>query len=291
MTGIDISGVQPDDVPGNWDFVVVKLSEGHATPNHRVDAQWSNARRTARGFYHYARPALSSGADQANFFADEALARGFRPGVDIWQLDAEDGENAGVTDWRQFIIDFMGVALARLGRRGFLYAGQPFLYAHGCVDLPYKYLWWLPDYGPNTSATDHGVPAGLPVVIHQFTSFGGLDQNRIVNQMAYAQPGPVVVPPPKVKAMYSPALNISVAAALVIPELDTAFVVQPDGSMFCFGPHGVRGMNGHKDFVGRQATELVRPNPAEKAAGKVVVILDASTPKARYALPTPFVAA
>lgn len=287
MTGIDISAVQADDVPGDWEFVVVKISEGRSTPNFRFDAQWAHASRTTRGVYHYARPALSDGATQAHFFCDQALAHGFAPDKDIWQLDAEDGENAGVTTWRTFIIDFMAVALARLGKRGFLYAGLPFLYAHACMDLPFHYLHWLPDYGRN-DGIDHGCPPADPVVLHQFTS-KPLDQNNIVNRLAYAQPGPVIVHPPKVKAMFSPALEISVAAAIVIDK--TAYIAQPDGSLFCFGPDVIRGMNGHRDFVGRQVSELVRPNAAEVAAGKIVTILDASTPPARYALPTPFVAA
>src|SRR5258706_5073474 len=149
--GIDISGVQDDDVPGDWEFIVVKLSEGLRLPHKRVDAQWAHAARTTRGFYHYATPNTSPGAVQAVFFAQQALARGFKPGVNIWQLDAENGLNAGVTNqqWRDFINAFMGVATQLLGKRGFMYAGWPFLVEHGLTDLPYKFMWWLPDYGSN----------------------------------------------------------------------------------------------------------------------------------------------
>jgi hypothetical protein len=288
MVGIDISGFQPDDVPGPWEFVVVKLSEGSGTPNPRFDAQWQAAKRTTRGVYHYARPALSGGARQANFFADKALAAGFRPGTDLWQLDAEDGLNEGVGNWHQFITDFMAVALERLGHRGFLYAGWPFLVAHRCTDLPAKFKWWLPDYGPDNGQYHEPSPA-VPmnlVVIHQFTSHP-MDQNRVINQTAYAFAAPTPPPkPPKEKLVpqYRPAF-VCAGVLQDTPQSPARAGVQPDGAVFVWdaklGYHG--GANGKDYFRGHEAAELVHPNAAEKAAGKVYVILD--TMGHRYAFP------
>lgn len=287
MTGIDISGVQPDDIPGPWEFVVVKLSEGTGMPNPRFTAQWQAAKRTTRGVYHYARPAKSSDSVQANFFANEALARGFKPGVDIWQLDAEDGLNAGVGNWREFITEFMAVALARLGRRGFLYAGWPFLQAHGCADLPGKFMWWLPDYNRNDGSY-HEPSSAAPkqfVVIHQFTSIP-LDQNRVLNPDAYGFQAPPAPQPPKEKLVpqYRPAF-VCAAVLQDTPTSPARAGVQPDGAVFVWdanlGYHG--GANGKDYFKGHEAAALVYPNAEEKAAGKVYVILD--TQKDRYAYP------
>ncbi len=207
MVGIDISGFQPDDVPGQWDFIVVKSTEGMRVVNPRVDNQWANAARTTRGLYHYARPGISDGGSQATVFAADALARGFVPGQDMWQLDAEDGGNDGVGNWGQFIDQFMAVALVKLGARGFLYAGWPFVQAHGLQGHIQRYKWWLPAYGRNDGNVNPyapGTPSNL-VVIHQFTSAGGLDQNRIVDAVAYqasSVPPPPAPLPVKVKPMH-----------------------------------------------------------------------------------------
>lgn len=295
--GIDVSGVQADAVPGDWAFVVVKSSEGTSFPNHRLDAQWANAGHApARGLYHYARPGKSSGGAQAAVFVADALARGFRPGRDIFQLDCENGENEGVDSatWRTFIGDFMGLAQAKLGGRSFLYAGWPFVVEHGIGDFLFKYKWWLPDYGRNTAPVNNGfndVPANVRplVIIHQFTSAGGLDLNQIVNPFVFGgtpvpnpAPQPTPVPVQKVKPMYSPALTIHVAAALYVPAAKTFYQVQPDGALFCFGPKQVRGLNGNPNFVGREAAQLELVTPAEKTAGKTLAIID--TAKERYAL-------
>lgn len=262
MPGIDISADQGDDVPGHWEFIVVKLSEGERVPNFRLGAQWRNAARTTRGVYHYARPALSSGTVQANYFCDQALAIGFHPGVDIWQLDAEAGENDGLSGatWRRFITDFMAVATARLGRRGFLYAGWPFLVGFGLTDLPFKFMWWLPDYGPDNSAVDHGLddlPAAVRglVVIHQFTSFGNLDQNKIINELAYAQP--TIAPGGKtVDFRFNPPID-TLVDALVTSE--GAWGLTADGGIFTFSGQFHGAPNGQAYFAGRLAARLVVP--------------------------------
>lgn len=256
--GIDISGVQPRDVPGDWKFIVVKVSEGLGMPNHLFDQQWAAAARTTRGGYHYARPLVSRGSDQGNYFSNMLIQRGFQPGRDIWQLDAEDGENDGVsgTTWRVFIDDFMAAATARLGRRGFLYAGLPFLQSHGLTDLPYKYMWWLPDYGRNDGA-DHGYSTTLPVVIHQFSSAGSLDQNKIINQLAYNQaPVPNPAPGGNVQPRFNPPTH-NLVDALVTPS--GAWGLAADGSVYTFAGFFQGAAVGRSWFSGHLAARIVVP--------------------------------
>lgn len=267
MTGIDISGVQGDDVPGAWEFIVVKSSEGMGFPNPRLSAQWANAKRTTRGLYHYARPLKSTGTVQAQLFANDALARGFKPGVDIWQLDAEAGENeqASGTTWRVFIDDFMRTATNMLGRRGFMYAGWPFLVEHGLTDLPYRYMWWLPDYGRN-DGQDHGMAAGVPtglVVIHQFTSVPSLDQNHVLNPLAYQQlpPTPEVLVQPE----YSPALNmLPWTAAWHNPDGSVRAAVAANGDVYAFGVPFRPWPNQHKDLANMGPINSIGPLPGDK---------------------------
>lgn len=198
--GIDISHFQPADVPGDWLFIVVKLTEGMGNPHAAFDAQWANAARTMRGVYHYARPAASDGARQANWFCDTALAKGFLPGTDIWLLDVEGLGNETVTgqQWAVFVDTFMPVALRRLGSIGFLYVGA-FFQSELAVART-RYNWWCPAYG-NNDGTVHPLPPGINPVIHQYTSFAGLDRNRIVDvtrwEMITARPMPVPVPVPQ----------------------------------------------------------------------------------------------
>lgn len=215
MTGIDISGFQPDNVPGPWEFIVVKTTEGTSVVNPRADAQWLYASRTTRGLYTYARPGKGSAPVQAQAFIRDALARGFRPGVDIWQLDAEAGGNESVSPqtWQAYVDAFMLVTLAQLGPRGFLYAGWPFVQTYGLQGHVQRYKWWLPAYGRNDGNVNP-YPPGTPeqlVVIHQFSSHGGLDQNRVVDSARYGAsappapaPKPKPVPPAKVKPMHKP---------------------------------------------------------------------------------------
>lgn len=195
--GIDIADFQPDQVPGDWLFVVLKTTQGIHVANEKAAEQWAFAAQFPyRGLYHYATPLdsaeagmASSGAIQANYFADDALARGFRPGVDMWQLDVESELNEQVTpeDWAEFVPAFMAVAVKRLGIFGFQYG--PVFYGAG--------YYWYPNYGPN-DGLDHGVPAGIPAVLHQYTSAGNLDQNHVANavtwqNLTHPAPSPAVI--------------------------------------------------------------------------------------------------
>ncbi len=244
--------------------------------------QWHNAARTTRGTYHYARPALGGGVAQANFFADQSLKLGFKPGTDLWQLDAEDGLNSGVGNWGDYINAFMSTATQRLGVRGFLYAGWYFVTGHGLQAHIAKYKWWLPAYGSNDGGV-HSFPQGVPsnlVVIHQFTSKGNLDQNRVVDQARYSEGS---TPPPvpwKVQPMYNPPL--SVAAVLKDPAGHVVGGVSPDGHIFAWGipfNHDNPSKSqpfGNSYWAGRQAATLEWPNDKEKAAGRHYTVIATS---------------
>jgi hypothetical protein len=252
MVGIDISGFQPDNVEGSWDFIVVKSTQGtEGVVNPKVGAQWANAARTTRGLYHYARPAESSGAMQADLFADDALARGFRPNIDMWQLDAEDGLNAGVSNaqWQTFVSSFMDRALARLGSRGFVYMGWYFVLGHGLQPHINKYKWWLPAYGPDDGGV-HDYPPGVPanlVVIQQYTDQGGVDKN-VIKDLGRYLPTPTPPPPPappKVRPTYMPALQLPPIVSACACPTGGAWLLGADGGVFGFGgapfkgcPHG-----------------------------------------------------
>lgn len=208
MVGIDISGVQATTVLGTWEFVVVKLTEGLRVVNPLAGEQWVFAHTAPRrGFYHYARPGISNGTTQARLFAVQCLARGFRPGVDMWQLDAEGmlNETVDAASWRAFIDSFMLTAVALLGPAGFLYIGWPFYRQQYGADLAAltRWPWWDPDYGQHNDGNVHPISPGAPaslVVIHQYTSAGGLDRNVIAAPARFASlfhtPKPPTPAPP-----------------------------------------------------------------------------------------------
>lgn len=255
--GIDISMFQGAVPPGPWLFVIHKATEGTGYEDPKFAARFP-VLPDLRGAYHYARPLQSDGATQANRFADVVLGEGFRPGVDMWQLDAEDGENAGVNNWSQFITDFMWTAFRRLGRRGFLYAGWPFVQSHGLQNLVKTFQWWLPDYSVNDGQVH---PLQTPpefsvfVVLHQYTSAGGLDQNVVVN-FARWNALMSVTPSLKVTPQFMPPISISAVADLKCPS-GGAWVLQGDGGVFAFGGAPFLGSaSGKSYFAGRTAARL-----------------------------------
>lgn len=276
--GIDISGVQPAEVPGDWLFVVVKTTEGLSVVNPLASQQWAFAQRSPfRGLYHYARPHPGAGAlsglAQAKVFADDALTRGFRKGVDLVQLDCEQtgNENVSSADWSAFVPAFMDSVLARLGALSFVYVGRFFhadvfgpLVQHG------RYNWWLPDYGPNNGQV-HPLAAGVLPVIHQYSSAGGLDRNVIANPAAWSMltHGAFTAEVPKVRQeFYPPGQSVSLTV-FTHPSLgECAAELNADGGVFCDPPGAyLGGVNGLADFAGRTPAEIRRPNTAEQAKG------------------------
>ncbi len=183
--GIDVSGYQ-DEPAGDWLFVVLKTTQGLAVVNPKADAQWAYAAKYQHhGVYHYATPHAADGSDgsgQANFFADDALRRGFRKDVDIWMLDCEYELNQAVSSdaWHRFATDFLTTATARLGKVGFLYVGQYFD-PPAFADLITEYPWWDPNYGTNDGQV-HPLPAGIHPVLQQYTSAGNLDKSVVLDQ-------------------------------------------------------------------------------------------------------------
>jgi hypothetical protein len=254
--GIDISHYQPNEIPGDWLFVVVKLTEGTHVANTSVAAQWAFASRYPnRGFYHYARPHHSSGAAQADFFADQALARGFRPGVDMWQLDVEGMLNEDVSgaEWAAFVPAFMNRALARLGQRGFLYVGQ-FFHAEALAPYTNTYRWWLPNYGPNDGNV-HQLPGGVKPVIHQYSSAGGLDRNVIVDPSRFFTTPPVPIKP---KVMADMDLSGKFVSYLRLRQ--GAWLLSEDGGIFTLEGHFYGAPHGKPYWHGRKGARL-RANP------------------------------
>ncbi|KAK5801631.1 glycoside hydrolase family 25 protein [Linnemannia elongata] len=75
LQGIDVSGYQPNV---NWrdvksrgiQFVYIKATEGTSYKSPAFNSQYTGATQVGliRGAYHFARPDVSSGAAQANFF-------------------------------------------------------------------------------------------------------------------------------------------------------------------------------------------------------------------------------
>ena len=73
--GIDVSGYQPSinwsTVKGNGvTFAFIKATEGTGYTNPSFSSQYTGATNAGiiRGGYHFARPDVSSGATQANYF-------------------------------------------------------------------------------------------------------------------------------------------------------------------------------------------------------------------------------
>ncbi|KAJ8514554.1 hypothetical protein ONZ45_g7913 [Pleurotus djamor] len=88
--GMDVSGYQPGI---NWssvkaqgiEFAFIKATEGTSYRNPEFSSQYTGATNIGiiRGGYHFARPDISSGAAQANFF----LAHGGSFSVGGWSAD------------------------------------------------------------------------------------------------------------------------------------------------------------------------------------------------------------
>jgi hypothetical protein len=275
MTGIDISAVQGDSVPGTpWEFVTIKSSEGLHVPNYRIAAQWAWAAQFDRGLYHYASPFVSNGAVQSGYFASDALHRGFVHDVNHWQLDAENGQNEGFNDWGNWIDAFMQPTLSTLGARGFLYCGWPFVVQHGLQEHVKRYKWWLPDYGPN-NGIDHGYPA-VPaefqkyVVIHQFCSMPGtLDRNTVVNRTAFSP-----APPVKVKPMPGMPLDmLPWAAKWINPDGSVKAAAAANGDVYAFGVPYVLWSSQHTDLAGQPPVSRIGQAPG-LPAGRYMLTLE-----------------
>jgi GH25 family lysozyme M1 (1,4-beta-N-acetylmuramidase) len=208
MTGIDISQWQSAIAPGAWGFIFCRATHDGLGVDLMFDEHFPNAlaRAPRRGAYHFAKPIVSSGAAQAQHFAQVCIANGFRVGVDLWALDFEAnalGSQAANVAW---IREFMATARALLGGRAFLYIGWPY-YGESCggdVSLLHESPWWLPAYGPN-DGQPHTYTAPFVPCVHQYTSRGGpnlsgLDVNSVLDTALWTRtvataPAPKPAPP------------------------------------------------------------------------------------------------
>ena len=134
VLGHDVSGHQgavdwPGAVGNGAKFVYVKATEGTGFQNPQFSQQYNGSYQAGmiRGSYHFARPDVSNGADQANYFVNHgggwsddgrtlpgALDAEYNPyGDTCYGLDA-----AGMTNW---IRDFSNTYLSRTGRQPTIY--------------------------------------------------------------------------------------------------------------------------------------------------------------------------
>lgn len=249
--GIDISMFQSSvaTTPGGWLFAIHKATEGTTYIDHSFRDRYPGQLRKVValdglvGAYHYARPNLSTGAAQANFFCDTVLTSGFLPGVDMWQLDCEGIGNESVDSatWSRFVDDFMAVALVRLGSRGFLYVGRYFV-PSAFLPLTSKYNWWLPDYGNNDGSV-HPLPEGVNPVLHQFSSAGALDRNAVHDQEKWSALVGEAAPAPGVLKYLAMRARIAVRP-LKFGDKRKGLVSQVQGIIHAKYPNVDLGVNG-----------------------------------------------
>ena len=189
--GHDVSGHQG---PVDWaaaagagaKFTYVKATEGTGFVNPQYAQQYDGAHAAGiiRGAYHFARPDVSGGAEQAEYFI--AHGGGWRPdgttlpgALDIEYNPYGDvcyGKNpADMTAW---IADFTGTYLAKVRRSALIYTSTAWW--KRCTGNTARFgntdPLWLARYGPEVGE----LPAGwAKQSIWQFARGGGLpgDQN------------------------------------------------------------------------------------------------------------------
>jgi GH25 family lysozyme M1 (1,4-beta-N-acetylmuramidase) len=168
IPGIDISNYQhPNNVPIDWRavassgvrFAYVKASEGTWFRNawYGTDVNGAAAAGIYRGAYHFARPRLplSSGADDANFFAD-TIGDQHAPGVLPPVLDLESDGGLPPAELAQWTRVFLNQLQARTGREPIIYTGQWFFNARVAAPDLGRYKLWFAYYTPSP------IPAATP---------------------------------------------------------------------------------------------------------------------------------
>lgn len=137
ISGVDVSGYQPDPdwatIAGTGHrFAFIKATEGTGYISPVFWTQWSNARAHGliTGAYHYARPAVSSGAEQARYLVSNG--GGWTPDGQTLPaaLDIEEAESGdpchgltqeGFADW---VGSFVDEYHAQTGRAPIIYVKQ-----------------------------------------------------------------------------------------------------------------------------------------------------------------------
>jgi GH25 family lysozyme M1 (1,4-beta-N-acetylmuramidase) len=137
VQGLDVSGWQPNvDWQSQWNmgarFTYIKASEGTDYTSSNFSNQWAGATNTGfiRGAYHFAIPAVSSGAAQANYFVDHGGGwtgdgRTLPPLLDIeynpYPKYGDTCYNMGGWAMELWIRDFSNTILQRTGRLPAIY--------------------------------------------------------------------------------------------------------------------------------------------------------------------------
>lgn len=180
--GIDVSGWQGSI---NWssvrsagiEFSWMKATEGLTYKDSTFSANYVNAYHAGviRGAYHFARPDVSGGAAQADFFASNGGAWSrdnlTLPGV----LDIE-GTCYGYSQasMRQWVLDFYNTYKARTGRDVVIYTSPSWwnTCTGGWNGMSARSPLWVAHW---TSAANPTIPAGFPSwTVWQYSATGSV---------------------------------------------------------------------------------------------------------------------
>lgn len=179
IAGIDISsnnGHYSTINTTGLSFAIVKLTQGANYINPLAGEELAWARTWARwvGGYHWTEPWVPAAAQAANFL-DVAGRDG---PLDFWGLDNEDPTYPpDKVPWLTVVPSIFDIIAANLGpERGCCYQGRYFYPPLNTFAAAHN--WWLSDYRahPDTSGG---------VVIHQWSSAGGLDHNVVLDEPAF----------------------------------------------------------------------------------------------------------
>jgi lysozyme len=198
VRGIDVSRYQTVTSwssvrKAGYRFVIVKASERNNLPSPVFYEYYGEARATGLlvGSYHFARPAQSSAASQAAYYAGRLLEAGFETGRDLPPvLDIEDTGGKGkaaLTDW---CLTFVREVDNRLGlteswHRCGVYSNRDYISNRldGNALLSGRWLWlasW--PAGQDQPTRDDQMPSGAG--IWQWTDQGrvpGIEENTDLN--------------------------------------------------------------------------------------------------------------
>lgn len=299
MTGIDISKYQLAIPPGDWDFVIVRVTHDAGGTDALAAQHFADAARRApvRGVYHFWDPTASSGVAQAQLMASNALKIGFRKGVDLWALDSEAvalPTPAANIAWKRA---FYATARSMLGNKCLWYVGWPFYVEHFGNDLAAlkEQAWWLPAYGPN-DGTPHDPQCPYAPALHQYTSVGGpnrsgLDVNRVMDAGAWnallVPVAPAHPPAPKVTPVIQathPPVDVKVIDGHPIVLTSDGGIFAPEGG-FCGTPVGQTYWKGQTAAALATKGDPKHPlSDAEVKAGKSYAVIAESGSRYAYGL-------
>lgn len=133
--------------PSGIAFALAKCSEGTDFPDEYHDANTLNATNAnlITGSYHFGRPSLNTGHDEALFF-DSKLHAATKPHLLI--LDLEDNRVPPGADLLAYTLDWMGKVESIYGYPPILYSRVSYMADHNLIGQPRlaRYGLWLADY-------------------------------------------------------------------------------------------------------------------------------------------------